>query len=58
MRKRDLVNLLLNNSLPDVSVLLFFLTVPLDGLQCVILVFPGYTHYFYELHRTAKSTLA
>ena len=32
-----------------VSVLLLFLTVPCDGLQCVIVVFPGHTHPLFSM---------
>ena len=47
MGKRELVGLL---SLPSwclVIVVWLFLTVPLVGLQCVIVVFPDHTHYFW-----------
>ena len=30
-----------------VNVLWLFLTVPCDGLQCVIVVFPDHTYLFY-----------
>ena len=46
MGKRDLVAFLLLSSLclVTVSVLWLILTVPLVGLQCVIVLFPDYTH--------------
>ena len=45
-RKRELIVLLLFSygCLVTVNVLRLFLTVGLVGLQCVIVVFPGYTH--------------
>ena len=45
-RKRKLVSLLLLSyrCLATVDVLWLFLTVPLAGLQCVLVVFPDYTH--------------
>ena len=48
-RKRKLVALLLlsNRCIVNVNVLWLFLTVPLVGLQCVIVVFPDHTHLPY-----------
>ena len=45
-RKRELVSLLLLSCgrLVAVDVLRLFLTVPLVGLRCVIVVFPDHTH--------------
>ena len=34
------------------NVLWLFLTVPWDGLQCVIVVFSDHTHFFYYFHNT------
>ena len=47
-RKRELVALLLLSvgCQVTVNVLWFFLTVPWVGLQCVIVVIPGHTHFF------------
>ena len=46
MGKRDLVALLLSSflCLVTVSILWLILTVPLVGLQCVIVAFPDHTH--------------
>ena len=38
--------------LDTVSVLWLFLTVPWVGLQFVIVVFPDYTHYFFNVSVT------
>ena len=48
-RKRKLVALLLLSyrCIVTINVLWLFLTVPWFGLQCVIVVFPAHTHYFY-----------
>ena len=43
MRKRELVAFLYHVT---VSILCLFLTVPWVGMQCVIVVFPGHTHFF------------
>ena len=45
-RKRELVALLLLSygCLVTVNVLWIFLTVPQVGMQCLIVVFPDYTH--------------
>ena len=50
-RKRELITLLLLSSccIVTVSVLWLFLTIPLDGLQCVIVVFPGRTHLLFNI---------
>ena len=47
--KKKLVALLLlfDGYLVTVNVLLLFLTVQWVGLQCVIVVFPDHTHYFW-----------
>ena len=48
-RKRKLVVLLFLSYICVVTInfLLLFLTVPWVGLQCVIVVFPDHTHFFY-----------
>ena len=68
-RKRELVALLLLSfgCLVTVNVLWLFLTVPWVGMQCVLVVFPGHTHLFFNgsinsvwqigLHPFSKSTL-
>ena len=45
-RKGELVDLLLLSYVCclTVNILWLFLTVPYVGLQCAIVVFPGYTH--------------
>ena len=49
-RKRKLVALLFLSyiCIATVNVLWLFLTVPLVGLQCVIVVFPDHTHLLFE----------
>ena len=49
-RKRELIALLLFSyrCLDTVNVLWLFLIVPLDGLQCVIVVFPDHTHLLFS----------
>ena len=37
--------------LVTVNVLWPFLTVPWFGLECVVVVFPGYTHLLFETNR-------
>ena len=51
-RKRKLVALLLLSCgcIVTINVLWLFLTVPLVGLQCVIVVFPDYTHLLIEVN--------
>ena len=51
MRKREQVTLLLLffRCLVTVNVFWLFLTVPCVGLQCVIVVFPDYTHLFFDV---------
>ena len=50
--KRELVALLLFSFLCLVSfnVLWHFLTLPLVGLQCVIVLFPDHTHLLFDLY--------
>ena len=50
-RQRKLVALLLLSykCIVTINVLWLFLTVPWDGLQCVIVVFPDHTHLLYGL---------
>ena len=50
-RKRKLFAVLLlpYRCIVTVNVLCLFLTVPWVGLQCVIVVFPDHTHYFFIL---------
>ena len=43
-RKRELAVMLLLSCLVSGSVLWLFLTVPMVGLQCVLVVFPDHTH--------------
>ena len=47
--KREMVALLLLSygCLVTVKVMCFFLTVPLVGLRCVIVVFPDHTHLLF-----------
>ena len=49
-RKGKLVALLIVLQMYDIpiDVLLLFLTVPLVGLQCVIVVFPDHTHVLFK----------
>ena len=49
-RKRELAALLLlsNGCLVTVYVLWLFLTVPLVGLLCMVVVFPDYTHLCFK----------
>ena len=51
-RKRKLVALLLLSCgcIVTINVLWLFLTVPLVGLQCVIVVFPDHTHLLIEVN--------
>ena len=48
MRKLVALILLSYRYLVTVNVLWVFLTVPLVGLQCVIVVFPDHTHLLFE----------
>ena len=58
-RKRKLVALLLLSykCIVTLNVLWLFFTVPWVGLQCVIVVFPDYTHLLFEMNVTVYSLL-
>ena len=58
-RKRKLVGLLLLSyrCIVTINVLWLFLTVPLVGLQCVIVVFPDHTHLLFDFINIINHTL-
>ena len=39
-----------DNRHSELNVLWLFLTVPWIGLQCVIVIFPDHTHFFFGIH--------
>ena len=57
-RGRELVSLLLLSSRfhVNVSALWLFLTMPWAGLQCVIMAFPGHTHFLSVKEVSYKGT--
>ena len=56
-RKRELVALLLLSyiCLVTVNVLWFYLTVPWAGLQCVIVVYPDHTHFYFVIRASSRA---
>ena len=56
-RKRELVALLLLSyiCLVTVNVLWFYLTVPWAGLQCVIVVYPDHTHFYFVVRASSRA---